>query len=161
MTKILNHLMGAAILATLLTTGTALAQERSQADVQIQSITATQGFAPFPSLSQRLTCDVTVYSFHDDSAGNVVLNVLLPVEVTVLSVPIGCAAIPSNSSNGEWHGSVQCHLGTFGVGDSKTIRIITTLPRLSNVAKTFSAFAWSTTPDPQLSNNYRETTATP
>ena len=42
MTKILNHLMGAAILATLLTAGTALAQERAQADVQIQSITATQ-----------------------------------------------------------------------------------------------------------------------
>jgi len=34
MTKILNHLMGAAILATLLTAGTALAQERAQADVQ-------------------------------------------------------------------------------------------------------------------------------
>jgi len=161
MTKILSHLMGAAILTALLTTGSALAQERAQADVQIQSITATQGFSPFPSLSQRLTCDVTVYSFHDDSATNVMLNVLLPVEVTVLSLPTGCAAIPSNASNGIWHGSVQCHLGTFNVGDSKTIRIITTLPRLPNVAKTFSAFAWSMTPDPQLSNNYRETTATP
>jgi hypothetical protein len=161
MTKILNQMMGAAVLATLLIAGTALAQERAQADVQIQSIAATQGFGPFPSLSQRLTCDVTVYSFHDDSAANVVLNVLLPVEVTVISVPTACAAIPSNASNGQWHGSVQCHLGTFDVGDSKTIRIITTLPRLPNVAKTFSAFAWSMTPDPQLGNNYRETTATP
>jgi len=161
MSKILNRLMGTAILAILLTGGTALAQERSQADVQIQSITATQSFNLFPSLSQRLTCDVTVYSFHDDSATNVVLNVLLPVEVTVLSVPTGCAAIPSNSSNGEWHGSVQCHLGTLQVGESKTIRIITTLPRLPNVAKTFGAFAWSLTPDPQPGNNYGETTVTP
>src|SRR5262245_51714084 len=121
MMKIFNQLMGAATLAALLTAGTALAQERAQADVQIQSITATQGFGPFPSLSQRLTCDVTVYSFHDDSAANVMLNVLLPVEVTVLSLPTGCAAIPSNASNGIWHGSVQCHLGTFHVGDRKSV----------------------------------------
>jgi Domain of unknown function DUF11 len=159
MMKILNHMMGAAILAALLTTGAALAQARNQADVQIQSITANQSLNLFPVPGQRLNCDVTVFSFHDDAAHNVVLNVLLPVEVTVISVPTGCAAIPT--SNGQWHGSVQCHLGTFQIGDSKTIRIATTLPRLPNVAKTFGAFVRSLTPDPQPGNNYGEVTVTP
>ncbi|MGH9768829.1 MAG: hypothetical protein ACREAB_15465 [Blastocatellia bacterium] len=154
--KILNQLMGAAVLAALLTAGTALAQARNQADVQIQSINAIQAFNLFPALGQHLRCDITVYSFHDDSATNTVLNVLLPVEVTVISVPTGCSAIPT--SNGQWHGSVQCHLGTLQVGDSKTIRITTTLPRLANVVKTFGAFAWSLTPDPQPGNNYGEVT---
>jgi uncharacterized protein DUF11 len=159
MMKILNHLMGAAILAALMTVSTAMAQERNQADVQIQKINATQLMAPFPALGQYLNCDVTVYNFNDDSAGNVILNVLLPVEVIVISAPTGCAAIPTNS--GSWHGSVQCNLGTLNVGDSKAIRITTTLPRLSNVAKTFGAFAWSLTPDPRPHNNYGEVTATP
>jgi Domain of unknown function DUF11 len=159
MMKILNHLMGAAILAALLTAGAAFAQERNQADVQIQSITATQSLILFPALSQRLNCDVTVFSFNDDSATNVVLNVILPVEVTVIGASTGCAAIPT--SNGSWHSSVQCHLGTLNVGDSKTIHITTTLPRLPVVAKTFGAFAWSLTPDPRPGNNYGEFTVTP
>jgi hypothetical protein len=159
MIKTLNHLMGAAILALLLTVGAALAQERNQADVQIQSITATQSFSVFPALGQHLSCDVAVFSFNDDSATNVVLNVILPVEVTVLSAPTGCAAIPT--SNGSWHSSVQCHLGTLNVGVSKTIRITTTLPRLPVVAKTFGAFAFSLTPDPRPGNNYGEVTVTP
>ena len=159
MTKILNQMMGAAILAALLTAGTVLAQARNQADVQIQSITATQSLNLFPFLDQRLNCDVTVFSFNDDTAHNVTLNVILPVEVTVLSVPTGCAAIPTTS--GSWHSSVQCHLGTLNVGDSKTIRLATTLPRLPFVAKTFGAFAWSTTPDPRPGNNYGEVTVTP
>jgi hypothetical protein len=159
MIKILSYLVGAGILALLLTTGTALAQARNQADVQIQSITANQSINLFPVPGQRLNCDVTVFSFNDDTAHNVILNVILPVEVTVLSVPTGCAAIPTTS--GSWHSSVQCHLGTFNVGDSKTIRISTTLPRLPVVAKTFGAFAWSTTPDPRPTNNYGEVTVTP
>jgi len=159
MIKTLSHLMGVAILALLLTVGTALAQARNQADVQIQSITATQSFSLFPVLGQRLNCDVTVFSFNDDTAHNVTLNVILPVEVTVLSVPTGCAAIPTAS--GSWHSSVQCNLGTLNVGDSKTIRIATTLPRLPVVAKTFGAFAWSATPDPRPGNNYGEITVTP
>ncbi|MCI0392453.1 MAG: DUF11 domain-containing protein [Acidobacteria bacterium] len=156
MMKILNQLMGAAILTALLTAGTAMAQARNQADLQIQSITAAQALNPFPVPGQRLICDVTVFSFNDDTAYNVTLNVILPVEVTVISVPTGCAAIQTNS--GSWHSSVQCHLGTFDVGDSKTIRIITTLPRLPIVAKTFGAFAWSLTPDPRPGNNYGEVT---
>jgi hypothetical protein len=36
MMKILNHMMGAAILAALLTAGAAPGQARNQADVQIQ-----------------------------------------------------------------------------------------------------------------------------
>ncbi len=154
--KIFNNLMGPAVLVILLTTGSALAQARNQADVQIQKISGAQVTAPFPVLSQYLTCDVTVYSFNDDSATNVTLNVLLPVEVTVISATTGCAAIPT--SNGSWHGSVQCHLGTLQVGESKTIRITTTLPRLPNVAKTFGAFSWSLTPDPRPGNNYGEVT---
>jgi hypothetical protein len=157
--KILNHLMGAAVLSALLTTCTALAQARNQADVQIQSISATQALNLFPFLGQRLNCDVTVFSFNDDTAHNVMLNVILPVEVTVLSVPTGCAAISTVS--GSWHSSVQCHLGTLNVGDSKTIRISTTLPQLPVVAKTFGAFAWSLTPDPRPGNNYGEVTVTP
>jgi hypothetical protein len=159
MMKILNQLMGAAILAVLPLTGTVLAQARNQADVQIQSITANQSINLFPVPGQRLNCDVTVFSFNDDTAYNVILNVILPVEVTVLSVPTGCAAIPTTS--GSWHSSVQCQLGTLNVGDSKTIRIATTLPRLSFVAKTFGAFAWSATPDPRPGNNYGEVTVTP
>ena len=159
MMKILNQMMGAAILAALLTAGTALAQARNQADVQIQSINAAQSFSLFPPVGQHLNCDVTVFSFNDDTAYNITLNVILPVEVTVLSASSGCAAIPTTS--GSWHGSVQCHLGTLNVSDSKTIRITTTMPRLPVIAKTFGAFAWSTTPDPKPGNNFGEVTVTP
>jgi hypothetical protein len=159
MMKTLSYLMRGAIVAALLTTGSALAQARNQADVQIQSITANQSFNLFPAAGQRLNCDVTVFSFNDDTAYNVILKVILPVEVTVLSVPTNCAAIPT--TGGSWHGSVQCHLGTLDVNDSRTIRIVTTLPRLPVVAKTFGAFAWSTTPDPRPGNNYGEVTVTP
>lgn len=157
--KTLDRRLGLVFTVMLLIPGAALAQARSQADVRIQSINATQFFSFFPTPDTFLNCDVTVYSDHDDSAVNVVLNVLLPVEVRVTSVPSGCAAIPTSS--GAYHSAVQCHLGTLNVGQSKAVRITTTLPRLSVVAKTFGAFAWSLTPDPQPSNNYREDTVTP
>lgn len=159
MKKTLNHLLQISIVTMFLMTGTAWAQAREQADVRIQSVNATQIFSMVPAPGQYLSCDVTVYSDNDDSAYNVMLNVLLPVEVRVISATAGCAAIPT--STGAYHGSVQCHLGTLNVGQSRTIRIVTTLPRLAVVSKTFGAFAWSLTPDPKPSNNYGEFTVTP
>jgi len=146
-------------MTAFLLTGAAWAQEREQADVRIQSITANQTFSLFPILAQYLNCDVIIYSDNDDSAGNVLLNILLPVEVRVISAPTGCAAVPSTSGN--YHASVQCHLGTLNVGQSRAVHIVTTLPRLPVVAKTFGAFAWSTTPDPRPGNNFGEVTVTP
>ena len=157
--KTLSRMFGLVCAAILWLTGAALAQERAQADVRVQAVNATQFFSYTPTPGTYLNCDVTVYSDNDDAAGNVMLTVLLPVEVRVTSVSPGCAAIPTSS--GAYHAVVQCHLGTLNIGQSRAARITTTLPRLSVVTKTFGAFAWSLPPDPQPSNNYRETTVTP
>jgi len=155
--KILNCVSIAVLAVLLLSAGTAFAQARSQADVQIQSIRAATVPPVAPSTTPYLYADVTVYSYWDDAARNVVLTVLLPVEVNVLQVSSGCA--PIQTANGAWHSAVQCNLGNLQVGQSSTVRISTTLPRISTVRKTFGAFAWSLTPDPAPSNNYGEATA--
>ena len=155
--KILNCITAAVLAALLLNPDSALGQSRNQADVQIQSIHAASVPPVSPSSTAYLLADVTVYSYWDDSARNVVLTVLLPVEVTVLNVSTGCA--PIQTANGAWHSAVQCNLGNLQVGQSSTIKIATTLPRIATVRRTFGAFAWSLTPDPMPSNNYGEATA--
>ena len=155
--KIFNCVSAVVLAVLLLSAGVAFGQARNQADVQIQSIHAAEIPAVAPASTTYLLADVTVYSYWDDSARNVVLTVLLPVEVNVLNLSTGCASI--QTANGAWHSAVQCNLGNLQVGQSITIKIATTLPRIATVRKTFGAFAWSLTPDPVPSNNYGEATA--
>jgi hypothetical protein len=158
--KTMNCVLGV-VLATLFgTVASAWAQERAQADVLIQSVNVKEfNSGVYPNVTTLLSAEVAVYNYNDDGAANVMLTVLLPVEVRLVSASPNCAAIPTLS--GAYDAAVQCHMGTFGVGQSKKIQITTTLPRLSVVKKTFGAFAWGLISDPQPGNNYLEGTVTP
>jgi hypothetical protein len=141
--------IGAALL--LLAASTAVfAQARSQADVQVRSMTVTHA-------DDKLTCKFEVFSFHDDDALNTTVRVVFPVGVKFLSSATGCVASPVRRDGTQ--AFATCDIGRLGVRESRTVQIITTVPRIPAIRKIFGAFAWSETSDPQPRNNYSEATA--
>jgi uncharacterized protein DUF11 len=149
MNRIANTL--GTVLITLFTVSTvALAQERSQADVQVRSMAAAE-------TAGRLTCKFEVFSFNDDDARNTTARVLFPVGVKFVSSATGCrpsAAMPDGTQ-----AFAVCNIGRLAVGASRTMQVVTTVPTIRGIRKTFGAFAWSETPDPRPGNNYGEATA--
>jgi hypothetical protein len=139
-----------AVLITFSLSGVALAQERSQADVQVRSMAVTEA-------GGNLTCKFVVFSFHDDDAVNTTVRVLFPVRVKFLSSATGCVA--SAAMRDGTQAFAICDVGRLGVGASRTVQVVTTVPTIARIRKTFGAFAWSETPDPQPRNNYGEATA--
>lgn len=137
-------------LILLAVSGVALAQARSQADVQVRSMTVTQA-------DDQLTCKFEVFSFHDDDALNTTVRVVFPVGVRFLSSATGCIA--STVRRDGTQAFATCDIGRLGVRESRTMQIVTTVPRIPRIRKTFGAFAWSETSDPQPRNNYAEATA--
>lgn len=129
----------------------ARSQDRWQADVQVRSVSVTEA-------RNRLTCNVEIFSEHDDDARRTTVHILLPVGVRVISLARGCTASPSESLIDRTQGGVTCNLGRLGVRESRTVRIATTVPP-AGLGRTFGAFAWSITPDPRPRNNYGEGTA--
>ena len=145
-----------ASMAIFLTAGAAWAQERPQADVQVRSVSVTR--SPSKAGKPQLVCEVVVYSYHDDDAGNATMRILLPVGVHVISLSAGCKSSTTIPFDGS-QGFVTCNLGDIAVGVSKNVRVVTTLPIYPDVHNTFGAFVWSNTPDPDPHNNYGEGTA--
>jgi hypothetical protein len=143
--------LSAALTAILFTGSIAWSQERWQADVRVRSVTVVQ-------VKSRLTCKVVVYSDHDDDARQTTVRILMPVGVKFLSSATGCFASPSAAADGT-QGVATCNIGTLAVGASRTVQIVTTVPTIPEISKTFGAFAWSITPDPKPANNYGEGTA--
>ena len=127
-----------------------LAQARSQADVQVRSMTAAR-------VGDTLVCKFEVFSFHDDDAVNTTARVLLPVGTKFLSSATAC--VGSTAVRDGTQAFATCDIGRLGVGESKTVQVVTTLPHIATIRKTFGAFAWSETPDPRPRNNYGEATA--
>jgi|SoiMethySBSTD1v2_1073268.scaffolds.fasta_scaffold54852_5 hypothetical protein len=125
-------------------------QARSQADVQVRSMTVSEA-------AGNLTLKFEVFSFNDDDARNTTARVLFPVNVKFLSSATGCTASPPVPDG--THSFAVCNIGRLRVGESRTVQVVTTIPSIATIRKTFGAFAWSETPDPRPGNNYGEATA--
>ena len=158
----------------------AAAQAVGQADVQIQSLSVTAARvrptlapaprggprpigapAPAPTIgpADALSIQVVVLSNNDDDAQNVQLNIFLPPESRVLSLPAGCAAFPVNSMpSGAVSAFVTCGLGALYVNATRAVGLTITRPP-SYVAPRVGVFAWSETPDPNTGNNHDEKVA--
>lgn len=149
------RMIGLVLLAVLLAPGAALPQERSQADIQVQSVTVREGTGRTGDVGRQLMATVVVYSFHDDDAQSATVVILLPVGVRFLGASAGCSASVVSAPT---QAIVTCRLGNLAVGATRTVQVTTTLPP-SGVPKKFGAFVWSLSPDPNPVNNYGEGTA--
>jgi hypothetical protein len=139
----------------LLAAGPALPQAaRWQADIQIRSVAVRAVTLAVDNV--QLTATITVYNTNDDDARIATLQVLLPVGVRFLSSDSGCLAGAQSGSDGT-HGLVICRLGDLGVGTTRTVHVTTT--GASAASRTFGAFVFSNTPDPNPANNYGQGSA--
>ncbi len=146
---------------TLMPPSIAAAQERAQADVQIQAFTVqinkSRTVSPTP-LPPGVVLNLTVFSNNDDTAIASRVLVFLPPESQILTVPTGC--MPSTAgtgSNGTWHAMLACDLGDLPVNGSRNIVFAASIPP-AFILKRYGAFAYSETPDPFTPNNYAERT---
>ena len=127
----------------LFLSGDVLAEPRAQADLRIAGIEASLGESGF-------ACGVEVRNYHDDHARNVALRILLPVGVRVALVPESCrAGAPADDGT---VGVISCTLGRIPVGGRVERRVVTTVPP-ERVRRSCGALVWSTTPDPDPTNN--------
>jgi hypothetical protein len=159
----------------------AAGQAVGQADVMIQSLTVVAA-APQPTVrgqlpgrpsrqpggttvpaslpaSTALDIQVVVFSYNDDDAQNVKLNIFLPPETHAMSLPAGCVApVTNNGATGVSNAFVTCSLGAMFVNASRSIGLTISRPP-SFVVPRVGVFAWSETPDPNTANNHAEAVA--
>lgn len=143
----------------------AAAQAVGQADVQIQSLSVTAArvrptLAPAPRGGPRpIGAPAPAPTIGPADAQNVQLNIFLPPESRVLSLPAGCAAFPVNSMpSGAVSAFVTCGLGALYVNATRAVGLTITRPP-SYVAPRVGVFAWSEAPDPNTGNNHDEKVA--
>lgn len=148
-------------------------QARAQADVNITSVTVTADervrpttVGEFPA-SQRqpgpgvkvipppevLKCSVTVHSYWDDDASQAMLVVVLPVEVSIVSHPSNAVVYKAGGTS-PWAGYIVFSLGDMAVQQKITVEFTFTKSTTGN--NKVSAYAYSATPDPNPSNNYKD-----
>jgi hypothetical protein len=143
--------IGMIIVAVLCIPSSAWSQERWQADLQIRSVRVTQ---IRDRTGGKLSCEVTLYNENDDDAQRPTVRILFPVGVRFVSSTTGCT--PNPAAADATHAFAVCNLTNMAVGETRTVEVTTTLPPSFIPNKTFGAFAWSLSPDPNPANNYKE-----
>jgi hypothetical protein len=174
--KIINRIIAVklfALLIIMLMATNGFAQARSQADVSVSgmSITAVRPARPTivsnpPSTPNQpgvkttaipvgdvLKCTITVHSHWDDDAHSAMLVVVLPVEVSVVSNPSN--AIVNKINGSTFAGNLVFNLGQMAVNQSITVEFTFTKSQYGNKV---GAYAFSSTPDPNPANNYKDVT---
>jgi hypothetical protein len=178
-TALLCRLLGRKLLmgfAGMVLAGTCYAQARAQADVNIKTVTLTPTKPSRPTTivenvptrnqpgtnqpgtrivapSDNLKCAVTVHSYWDDDASQAMLVVVLPVEVSVISHPANAVVYKAGGTS-PWAGYIVFSLGDMAVQQSITVEFTFTKSTTGN--NKVSAYAYSATPDPNPSNNYKD-----
>ena len=144
-------------------------QARAQADVSITSLTLaevkTKTIVPNTSatnvndpakkavlMANDLKCIITVHNENDDDAYETKLVVVLPVEVSVSNLPAN-ATVYTASPNSTFVGYVMVNLGHMYVGQNITIEFNF---KKSQYGNKVGAYAFSASPDPNPTNNYKE-----
>ena len=146
-------------------------QERAQADVNITTLTITGGKLTRPTTivenppsnrqpgprtvpsPETLKCSINVHSYWDDDAKNVMLVVVVPVEVSIVSHPANATVYKAGGTS-PWAGYIVFNLGDMAVQQNITVEFSFTKSTTGN--NKVSAYAYSATPDPNPSNNYKE-----
>jgi hypothetical protein len=148
------------------------AQERWQADVSVTSVTisnasvlksniqsaskipASVNTAAVTNTLSDLKCSITVHNENDDDANATTLVVVLPVEVSVVFMsPGGTTHTAANGS--PYIAYITFDLGHMTVGQNVTVELTFTKSKYTNKV---GAFAYSTSPDPNPANNYKDAT---
>lgn len=140
--KNLNNLLGISVLGLFCSSAQAL--EVPSADVMIQSI----------AVSPSLTLNVTLYSYWDDTARNVKLQIILPYGLKVSTLPTFCSSVAVVDGT---HGTISCDIGDMNVNTARVVQIQLARVYVTN-ARIVGALVWNTLPDPMPTNNYAHIT---
>ena len=158
----------------ILTTFPGLAQPGQQADISITSVSITElkpkvpgkflnaqltpiGTPPAPRPAAPLNdlkCTITVHNENGGLAFGATLVVLVPVDVTIVSNPFVATinrAGPQNRTG--MPGSLVFEFAGISSGDDRTIEFTFTQSIHGNK---ISAYAYSSCPDPNPVNNYKD-----
>jgi hypothetical protein len=141
-------------------------QARWQADVSITSVNITVAgkriIKPQENVKtvetktdDNLKCSITIHNENDDDARGTMMLVVLPVEVSVVSLPSNAVLDPSVSSSQPFAGYIIFNLGQMAVQQNITVEFTFTKSKYGNKV---GAYAYSDSPDPNPANNYKDAT---
>jgi len=146
-------------------------QARWQADVSITSVTiapASIKKVPRPTdninkptekvvqaVDDNLKCTITIHNENDDDAWGTMMVVVLPVEVSVVSMPSNATLDPSVTTAQPFAGYITFNLGHMAVQQNITVEFTFTKSKYGNKV---GAYAYSLSPDPNPANNYKDAT---
>jgi len=154
----------------------ATSQERAQADVSITSVTLSDvkvktltkpvsehapGTVPSAGSntaslvsSGNLKCSITVHNENDDDANQTMLVVVVPVEVSIVSMPANATVYKAGNTS-PFAGYLTFSLGNMYVGQNITVEFTF---KKSQYGNKVGAYAFSASPDPNPANNYKDAT---
>ncbi|MEP6676233.1 MAG: hypothetical protein ABJA78_13810 [Ferruginibacter sp.] len=149
----------------------AVAQARWQADVSITSVTITPGAVKkltkptdninkptektVQAVDDNLKCSITIHNENDDDAQGTMMVVVLPVEVSVVTMPSNAKLDPSVTAAQPFAGYITFNLGHMAVQQNITVEFTFTKSKYGNKV---GAYAYSLSPDPNPVNNYKDAT---
>lgn len=173
-TKNINHILRATFLAGIFILFIAMggyAQARWQADVSVTSVTITAAGLKKVSkgtdninrpvekvvqaVDDNLKCTITIHNENDDDARGTMMVVVLPVEVSVVSMPSNAMLDPSVTATQTNAGYIIFNLGQMAVQQNITVEFTFTKSKYGNKV---GAYAYSDSPDPNPANNYKDAT---
>jgi hypothetical protein len=148
-----------------------LAQARWQADVSVTSVTITAAGlkkvsrptdninAPQQKVVQavddNLKCTITIHNENDDDAWGTMMVVVLPVEVSVVTMPSNATLDKSVTATQPLAGHIIFNIGHMAVQQNVTVEFTFTKSKYGNKV---GAYAYSDSPDPNPANNYKDAT---
>jgi Domain of unknown function DUF11 len=146
-------------------------QARWQADVSVTSVTiapaslkkVTQGTDNInrpekkvvQAVDDNLKCTITIHNENDDDAWGTMMVVVLPVEVSVVSMPSNATLDPSVTATQTFAGHIIFNIGHMAVQQNITVEFTFTKSKYGNKV---GAYAYSDSPDPNPANNYKDAT---
>ncbi len=101
----------------------------------------------------NLKCSITIHNENDDDAWGTMMLVVLPVEVTVVSMPANAMLDKSVTATQTFAGYITFNIGHMAVGQNVTVEFTFTKSKYGNKV---GAYAYSDSPDPNPANNYKD-----
>ena len=153
----------------LLSAHCVFAQARWQADVSVSNVSISAASLkkvsrPTNNINKpkqiiveaaddNLKCSITIHNENDDDAWGTMMVVVLPVEVSVVSMPSNATLDPSVSATQSFAGHIIFNIGHMTVGQNVTVEFAFTKSKYGNKV---GAYAYSDSPDPNPTNNYKD-----
>jgi Domain of unknown function DUF11 len=160
------------IFLMLLSTNKGFTQARWQADVSVTSVAITA--APtlkkvsrvtdninkpeqkvVQAVDDNLKCTITIHNENDDDAWGTMMVVVLPVEVSVVTMPSNATLDKSVTATQPFAGYIVFNIGHMAVQQNITVEFTFTKSKYGNKV---GAYAYSDSPDPNPANNYKDAT---